>query len=104
MEVYEWMGIVVTLSETVGVLYIQHKGLFVGKKVKRRGLVLWHTLVWTLWLERNAILFNIGKFDVGRILELIKGRSWPWLVAYKDWKIHYVGWCIDPLECMRYKD
>lgn len=75
-----------------------------GGKMKKRGLVLWHSVVWTLWLERNVILFNNGKFDVGRIVELIKIRSWSGLVANKDRKIQFVRWCINPVECLRYKE
>lgn len=103
MEFYGWLGLSVLLPDTINDLYIQHKGLFRGKKVRKRGLVLWHTVVWTLWLERNTIIFNNGKFEMGRIMELIKSRSWAWLVANKDWKIQYVGWCINPLECLKYQ-
>lgn len=91
------------LSNNIGALYLQHKCLFVWKKSKKKGLVLWQSVLGSIWLERNTICFNNDKLDLGRIIKLIKRRSWSWLGANKEWNISYVVWCIDPLTCLRHR-
>lgn len=79
MKVYDWLGLEVVLLSRLTDLYIQHTGHFGSKKGRKRGVVVWHVVVWSLWVERNDIIFNHGHENLGSLLELIKCQSWSWL-------------------------
>lgn len=103
MKVYGWIGLVVILPSKMSELYLQHMGSFGKKYVRKRELGVWHAVVWSLWLERNDIIFKNGEFQMGRVIEMIKFRSWSWMAIEKEWKYHFVRWCMNPLECMKHK-
>lgn len=91
----------VILPSCIEALYVIHKRLFIGKKGRIRGLVAWHVVVWSLWLERNAVIFQNAKFDLLRIVDLIKCR-WSWLSIDKDCKIPLAAWSIDPGASLKF--
>lgn len=90
------------LSNNIGELHLQHKALLVGRKSIKGGLMVWHTVMRSLWLERNTVVFSNAHFDVLKILDLIKRRSWSWTVMEKEWKVEFSAWCVNPLVCMKY--
>lgn len=95
-KVHGWLGFQVPLPATFEELYWLHKGFFKKKKGNRRGLVVWHAVIWTIWLERNAAIFSTNSFDLLRMPDLIKHRSWSWLTAEKEWKYSFAAWCSNP--------
>lgn len=72
MKVYDWLGFEVVLPYSTEELYMQHMGLFGGMKRKKRGMVVWHSLIWSIWLDRNALIFKNEQFKMGRLIESIK--------------------------------
>lgn len=46
-------------------------GLFSGRKKKKRGSFIWHALIWSLWLERNAVIFKEEPHDLIKIFDLV---------------------------------
>lgn len=102
MKVYGWLGFDVVLPFELEAAYLFHKGLFHGKKGRKRGVVVWLSVLWMVWLERNAVLFSNAQVDVIRILDLIKCRSWSWLSAEKNCNISFAAWCINQVESLKY--
>lgn len=58
LKVYAWMGLDVALPNNIRALYLLHKGLIGGRKSRKKGLILWHSVIWSIWMERNGICFN----------------------------------------------
>lgn len=78
MDEYEWIGLEVALPSKISELDLQHMGFFWKEtcKKKRVGGV---ACSGPLCLERNEVIFNNGELQMGRVLEMIKYRSWSWL-------------------------
>lgn len=55
-KVYQWLGLDVVILPDIVELYLLHKGMFVGRKRRKRGLLVWHNVVWSIWLERNEVI------------------------------------------------
>lgn len=96
---YGWLGISAVQPAVSSLHFLSHRGLFKWKNRKSRGLLIWLAVVWSIWLERNEIVFNNSKTDVLRLLDLVKCRSWSWLCSSTDGLVSFSEWCICPLEC-----
>lgn len=68
MKVLDWLCLEVVLPPTIPELYVQCMGVFGKKETRKRGLVVWHAMVWTLWLKRNDIIFNNGELEMDSLL------------------------------------
>lgn len=47
-----------------------------NKNLETGWRVVWFVAMWTLWLQRNNILFDNGTLDTTHIMELIQFKSW----------------------------
>lgn len=59
-------------------------------------LLIWHTVVWSLWEHRNGIILSNGNYDFMSLLDRIKYTSWKWFLAKSRswsistlWLVHY---------------
>lgn len=57
----------------------QHLIQGIGSKANQRGLAVWFSMVWSLWLHRNSVIFKSKTIDAKKVFELAKIRSWYWL-------------------------
>jgi hypothetical protein len=56
-----------------------------GPKWKRKGMVMiWNTVIWSIWRHRNKIVFEGGVSDLSSLIEVIKVSSWRWWIGRKD--------------------
>lgn len=78
--------------------FMFHCGLFKGENRKSRGLLIWLAAIWSIWLERNEVVFNKKKTDVLGPLDLVKCRSWSF-TSFADGFVLFSEWCNCPLEC-----
>lgn len=76
MKIFRWLGQEVALPSYISNLYLQLAGLFTGGKIKQRGLLIWHMVIWSLWLLRNSVIFNSSHIDLICLLDMIKCRLW----------------------------
>ncbi|XP_057418891.1 uncharacterized protein LOC130713105 [Lotus japonicus] len=42
---------------------------------------IWLAMLWTLWLQRNDVIFRSAAVNLNKLLDLIKLRSWQWCKA-----------------------
>jgi len=53
----------------------------------------WLALTWTIWKQRNDMIFSNGKFNANRILDDAIFLLWTWLTHLeKDFIIHFNQW------------
>ncbi|GLT38337.1 hypothetical protein SLA2020_125930 [Shorea laevis] len=57
----------------------QHAGLIGSKNFKQAWELIWFAAVWSIWLQRNQVIFGNKQDNVEEVLELIKYRSFHWL-------------------------
>lgn len=71
----------------------------VFKEMLANGVVCIHL---DTWLHRNDRIFNQGKLDFDKVIELVKLRVWIWNNSLvKKGCFSYSNWCINPLVCLR---
>lgn len=90
---YAWFGI----STVVPINCTKHFWLLIGL-VLRKGPrkvwgIVWVAMVWSVWLERNFLIFKDEIISTEDVLDLIKLRLWLWckarvkcfIVTYHEW-------------------
>lgn len=97
-KVYGWLGLNVVKASKLDEHFLQHGDLFVGVKGKKMRLVIWHVVMWSIWLQRNEVIFKDCKVDSTRLMDVIKCRSWNWFNASVDRPASFSKWCINPFE------
>nr|KYP66064.1 Putative ribonuclease H protein At1g65750 family [Cajanus cajan] len=100
--VLRWLGISACLPNALDELLLSMDGFACVKKQGRIFTTIWISVIWSLWLLRNRIIFNDGVLDIMEIVEAIKYRSWKWLsVDLKRDQLLYVNWLMDPISCIK---
>ncbi|XP_057444639.1 uncharacterized protein LOC130736881 [Lotus japonicus] len=62
---------------------------------------IWMSIVWSLWLARNELIFRDDPVDVGTIIELVQCRSWHWIkVNVAGFPYSFAAWSLSPLNCI----
>nr|KYP63510.1 hypothetical protein KK1_018087 [Cajanus cajan] len=69
----EWCGFTFVLSNS----FVAHFDQFLGlplcpSKIRYRWVVIWLTVIWSIWLARNALIFSDKVLSTLNVLELVK--------------------------------
>lgn len=71
------------------------------KKLAKGLILIWQTVVWSLWRVRNGFIFDELKLKVNEIVEAIKHRSLQWFLAKKHDCVHLsYKWEKFPIDCL----
>ncbi|GKV28743.1 hypothetical protein SLEP1_g37755 [Rubroshorea leprosula] len=71
-------------------------------KVKEGWDCIWSTVIWTVWLARNQMIFQEKKTDPRKLLEIIQVRSFQWSTANLDrYAFTLTDWLINPVDCLK---
>jgi hypothetical protein len=99
--VLNWTNLVFSLPQSV-VSLLNFFAEFRGHKWRRQGLVLiWNAVNWTLWRQRNRIIFEEDTADITRLVDEIKVSSWRWWIARsKSTPCLLYEWEREPMLCM----
>ncbi|XP_057444973.1 uncharacterized protein LOC130737234 [Lotus japonicus] len=101
MNCYNWMGIQGVLPKEDMLHFLQHAIPWKGKKVNGWWKTVWFATIWSIWLCRNAVIFNSGIIDIEELCSLIKWRAWTWLRArVPSFKVSHYEWDKDPIYCL----
>jgi hypothetical protein len=75
--------------------------LFNCRKRKQGLRMIWQATCWTIWLARNASIFEQKDSTVSEVVEAIKQASLQWLLAKKSGAVCMAyGWEKFPLEVL----
>jgi hypothetical protein len=80
-RVFCWLGMKFSLPHTItSILNLMASTR--GSKQARRGMVMiWISLIWTVWRHRNRIIFENGSVNLTELLDDVKIMSWKWWIG-----------------------
>jgi hypothetical protein len=79
-----WLGVVTAVPGNV-IQSFESFGMPFKTKLRSKGFnLIWHTVVWSLWLARNSLIFEGVKLEGNEIVDAIKHRSLQWFIARKE--------------------
>lgn len=79
MLIYNWIGVdVVIPADLKSHHFLQHEGLLHNRISKSCWQLVWFSVVWSLWLLRNEIIFKGCGADYVKLFDLTRIRAWNW--------------------------
>ncbi|KAK2435218.1 hypothetical protein QL285_020294 [Trifolium repens] len=102
VEVFKWFGVVEVLSGNFVSLFQSFlSSLKSGKRPQKGIMMVWQTVIWTIWCVRNDKVFSDKPIHFEEVLERLKCIAWKWLLARKSNSLSlYYEWCVNPLDCI----
>ncbi|GAU37692.1 hypothetical protein TSUD_164950 [Trifolium subterraneum] len=76
-----WLGVELVPHRSVLRFFEAFLGMSMGRKDKFGWLLIWQTIVWTIWKSRNDIFFSEGTFSVECLVDRVKLLSWKWEIG-----------------------
>ncbi|GKV36541.1 hypothetical protein SLEP1_g44662 [Rubroshorea leprosula] len=98
---YAWWGLQAVLTCEGWKHLQQHMGMVRNKKVKESWYVIWFTIIWSIWLWRNQLIFKEGNDTPAMVLDLIKMRSLYWIRAKQNTELAKELWLVNPREACK---
>jgi hypothetical protein len=101
-SVMAWLGLV-TPAPGNAIHSFDSFGVPFRTKTRIKGLnLIWQTVVWSIWLARNSLIFEGVKMEGHEIVDAIKHRSLQWFIARKQGVVCLsYEWEKLPLECIK---
>nr|KYP40876.1 Putative ribonuclease H protein At1g65750 family [Cajanus cajan] len=101
LSVAKWLEVEVVLPNSLTSLYLYWTNLGIYKKSTQCFKVVWVSVIWSLWLHRNGIIFQQGVMDCKEVLDNIKLRSWKWIKSsVPGCSFSYSSWYFSPRLCI----
>ncbi|KAK2360932.1 hypothetical protein QL285_086149 [Trifolium repens] len=100
--VLAWLGLVSVVPGNAFQSF-ESFGVPFRNKLRIKGLnLLWQTVVWSIWLARNSLIFEGVKMEGYDIVDAIKHRSLQWFIARKQGVVCLsLEWEKSPLDCLK---
>lgn len=72
-----------------------------NKKIRKGLRLIWHAVVWSLWMTRNDRIFNNSLHVADELVEDIKVLSWRWFLNRTCASAClFYEWLWDPKQCL----
>jgi len=75
-RIFRWLGWLLVLPRDLVGLFDVLLGLDGRVKIRRGFLLIWHTVVWTIWTARNDLVFSSMALDVEELVHKIQFSPW----------------------------
>ncbi|GKV19246.1 hypothetical protein SLEP1_g29532 [Rubroshorea leprosula] len=98
---YSWWGISTAINVDTTTHFKQHTGLIDSKNINQAWAVIWFAALWSIWLQRNQVIFNSNHDSLEEMLELIKYRSFYWIRAMPQPELSLDLWKSNPRLALR---
>ncbi|GAU11500.1 hypothetical protein TSUD_344900 [Trifolium subterraneum] len=97
-SIFRWLGIQAVLPR--GVIWFFDFFLDIG--VGRRGhigwLLIWHAVIWFIWISWNGLIFSGGTSSVDYLVDRVKLFSWSWYLTKHPGNLcSYYKWEVQPI-------
>lgn len=98
----QWWNISTARAATTKDHLLQHRDLVNGSRLKEVWVQIWITIIWSIWIKRNNVIFRGMNFNLHRVMDLIQLRSWFWLRGkYERFHCLLSEWILDPRACAK---
>ncbi|KAL5179442.1 hypothetical protein HKD37_01G000746 [Glycine soja] len=92
-ESLSWIGVVTALPQNPRDHFLQHGHQLVGNTKSTRWKCWWVAVTWTIWQQRNKIVFQNQCFNSSKVMDDSLLLLWSWLKSNnKDFTIHFNQW------------
>jgi hypothetical protein len=99
--IHAWLGLYTVVPGSILVSFDSFGFPFNFRKRKQGLRMIWQATCWTVWLARNASIFEQKDSSVSEIVEAIKRTSLQWLMAKKSGAVCMAyEWQKFPLEVL----
>jgi hypothetical protein len=79
--ILRWLGVELVPPRGVLRFFEAFLGMGRGRKDILGWLLIWQTIVWTIWKSRNDVFFSEGTFSVECLVDRVKLLSWKWFLG-----------------------
>jgi hypothetical protein len=94
-QVSRWLGWDFVSPQDLPQHFLAFTGLGRGKKVRLGLLLVWHAVIWTIWMSRNDLIFSGGTLREEPVVDRVKLLAWKWFLAkcpaisctYHQWEV-----------------
>ncbi|GAU15735.1 hypothetical protein TSUD_235480 [Trifolium subterraneum] len=99
-SILRWLCVELVPSRGVLGFFEAFLGMGTGRKDRVGWLLIWHTIVWTIWKSRNDVVFSEGTFIFECLVDRVKLLSWKWFLGKNpDSPCSFYEWGIHPTLC-----
>ena len=92
-ESLSWMSIAVALPQNPRQHFLQHGSIEVAGVRSNRWKWWWLVVTWTIWQQRNKLVFSSVPFDSNKLKDDAAFLIWTWLRNLeKDFSTHFNQW------------
>jgi len=63
---------------------------------------VWAAIVWSIWDQRNRIIFKQDSVDTEQIFHMAQLKTWLWLrYRMKSFSYSFFDWLLNPILCIK---
>ncbi|GKV35976.1 hypothetical protein SLEP1_g44163 [Rubroshorea leprosula] len=96
-----WWGITITLDKDCLKTFENFGAWSKDSRTTEGWDCIWNTVIWSMWLTRNQIIYRDSKVNRGKLFELIRLRSFAWIKVRKvRCYFNLSNWLLDPISCL----
>ena len=100
-KVLDWMGINFITPHNLVSHFACWSSSSGSRRLFKAFCLIWHAVIWSIWKERNARIFNhnLKRFD--EVVDDIKALSWVWALSrLRISSCLFYEWTWNPRECL----
>jgi len=99
--VFDWLGVNLMTPQNLYVHFACWSDEANPRRLKKAFWLIWHAVIWTMWKERNARIFQNQFKHVDELVDEVKALSWCWaLNRLRIASCLFYEWCWNPQECL----
>jgi len=97
-----WLGLYSVHHNSAEIHFLQFEHLGLSKSCNIVWRCMWVATIWSIWNQRNNIIFRNAKVDVEEMFSLAQVKTWVWIIKkYPRASFSYSDWCLCPTTCLK---
>ncbi|GKU86994.1 hypothetical protein SLEP1_g1457 [Rubroshorea leprosula] len=100
----QWWRLLLVHPLTCQEDFQQHRHPYKNPLIRTGWDVIWFSIMWSLWMVRNAKIFKNQEWEVDRIVELVQLRSFNWIKGRTTgYSFNLYEWMLEPALSLKDK-
>jgi hypothetical protein len=98
--ILRWLGVEWVSPRGIHECFKVFLGMGMSRENNLRWMLIWQTIVWTIWNFRNNVFFPKGTFSSECLINRVKLSSWKWFLGKNsDYLYSFYEWGMHPIFC-----